>query len=207
MERKNQKEMRPFSYYLEQYTQIDPMSAAIRLDIAFDGNAFVLTMLGCEYRLTYPVYAISSPTRDALALQRLPAQTFLLRYLLRGQRLPATGRWLHFRQIPWGEVYLQPFTGRCLRRAAACFGKNLVAFSQAAKSLGGVPISGADAGFTFCFLGEYQLQMLLWAPDEEFPANAQILYSDNFACGFSAEDCVVAAELLIASLCGRLPQS
>ena len=36
--------------------------------------------------------------------------------------------------------------------------------------------------------------------DEEFPPNAQVLYSDNFAEGFAAEDRVVAGDILISTI-------
>jgi hypothetical protein len=41
---------------------------------------------------------------------------------------------------------------------------------------------------------------LAWAGDEEFPPNAQILYSDNFAEGFAPEDRVVAGDILISTI-------
>ena len=44
------------------------------------------------------------------------------------------------------------------------------------------------------------MQILVWAGDEEFPPNAQILYSDNFVDGFAAEDRVVAGDILISSI-------
>ena len=44
------------------------------------------------------------------------------------------------------------------------------------------------------------MQILVWEGDDEFPPNAQILYSDNFADGFAAEDRVVAGDILIATI-------
>ena len=57
-----------------------------------------------------------------------------------------------------------------------------------------------DAGFEFTLLGNYRLRMLLWAGDDEFPPSSQVLYSDNFETGFSAEDRVVAGDILISSI-------
>ena len=44
------------------------------------------------------------------------------------------------------------------------------------------------------------MQLFVWAGDDEFPPSAQILYSDNFAEGFTAEDRVVAADILISTI-------
>ena len=44
------------------------------------------------------------------------------------------------------------------------------------------------------------MQILVWEGDDEFPPNAQIIYSDNFADGFAAEDRVVAGDILISTI-------
>jgi hypothetical protein len=39
---------------------------------------------------------------------------------------------------------------------------------------------------------------MVWEGDDEFPPNAQVLYSDNFEEGFAPEDRVVAGDILIS---------
>ena len=48
------------------------------------------------------------------------------------------------------------------------------------------------------------MQILVWEGDDEFPPSAQILYSDNFAEGFAAEDRVVAGDILIGAIKGNM---
>lgn len=196
---KNNKEEVPFSHYVALFAQLDPREAAARLQIPFDGQAFTVSLLGRTYRICHPEYRITCDDPQALALQKLPAQTLLLRYLLEGKALPAGG-WKTFREMPWGEVYVQPFTGRCLNRAAYTFGGRLAEFARGCEALGGQRLSHADAGYEIPVIGDYAMQVLIWAADEEFPPSAQILYSDNFALGFSAEDRVVAGDLLIGAI-------
>ena len=130
----------------------------------------------------------------------LPTQTFLLRYLLEGKSVADTGKWLTFREMPWGELYIKPYTGRVLTRAAFTLGTRLDAFRSAAQKMGATSVNHGDVGFEFCFIGGYRMRILAWAGDEEFPPNAQVLYSDNFATGFAAEDRVVAGDILISSI-------
>ena len=59
---------------------------------------------------------------DGGALPPLPSQTFLLRYLLESKDVVWQGQWKTFREMPWGELYITPYTGRCLTRAAFTFG-------------------------------------------------------------------------------------
>jgi hypothetical protein len=102
--------------------------------------------------------------------------------------------------MPWGELYIKPYTGRVLTRAAVTFGTRVEKFRAACERLGGLPLKHGDAGFEFDFIGGYKMRILVWAADEEFPPNAQVLYSDNFAEGFAAEDRVVAGDILISHI-------
>lgn len=200
MEIKNNKEEVPFEYYLKRFQQLDPEDAVRRLEIPFGGNAFSIRFLNQTYAITWPEYTISCDAPDAFALGKLQAQTFLLRYLLEGKNLPATGAWKTFRQLPWGEVYIQPFTGRCIRRSAFTFGRDLKKFAEASRELGGVEINQGDEGFEFTVVQDYLIRLSIWEAAEEFAPNAQIQFSDNFAVGFLAEDSVAASELLIGAL-------
>ena len=91
-----------------------------------------------------------------------------------------------------------PYTGRVLTRAAFTLGTRLDAFRAAAEKMGAISVPHGDAGYEFELVGGYRMQILAWAGDEEFPPNAQVLYSDNFAEGFAAEDRVVAGDILIS---------
>ena len=130
----------------------------------------------------------------------LPTQTFLLRYLLEGKNIKWNGQWKTFREMPWGEMYIQPYTGRVLTRAAFTFGTRVAAFCKASEKMGAVKLPHGDAGYQFELVSGYRMQILVWEGDEEFPPNAQVLYSDNFETGFAPEDRVVAGDILISTI-------
>ena len=198
MEIVNHKEEVPLAHYQARFQASDPREIRERLPSApFDGEAFSLTLLGKEYRISWPAGTVTA--RDG-SEPPLPAQTFLLRYLLEGKEVPWAGGWKTFREMPWGEMYIKPYTGRVLTRAAFTFGTRLEAFRAACTKMGAVPVPHGDAGYLFDFLGSFQMQILVWAGDEEFPPSAQVLYSDNFAEGFAAEDRVVAGDILISTV-------
>lgn len=193
MEIENNKEQVPFSYYEGLFRSLDPADVCSRLGNIWDGTAFCLTLLGKPCRITHPVYSIDCDLP-------LPVQTFLLRYLLEGSRVAWGGQWKTFREMPWGEMYIKPYTGRVLNRASFTFGKSIAAFRAACEKMGAAPLPHADAGYQFELIGGYWMQCLVWEGDAEFPPSAQVLYSDNFAAGFAAEDRVVAADILIGAI-------
>ena len=199
MEIENHKEEVPFAFYEEKFRSLNPEEATARLsDVRWDGKEFTVRLLGRDFAVAHPDYAIRA--LDGGTVPPLPAQTFLLRYLLESRDVRWGGEWKTFREMPWGEMYIKPYTGRVLTRAAFTFGTRVAAFRTAAEKMGGLSLPNGDAGFQFDLVGGYRMRILVWEGDDEFPPNAQVLYSDNFAEGFAAEDRVVAGDILISTI-------
>lgn len=195
----NHKEEVPFAHYEQLFRFLNPQDALTRLnDIGWDGKEFTVTLLGRAFAIAHPDYAIRA--LDGGAVPPLPTQTFLLRYLLESKQVPWNGTWKTFREMPWGEMYIKPYTGRVLTRAAFTFGTRIGAFRTACEKMRATPVPHGDAGYLFDLIGDYRMQILVWEGDDEFPPNAQVLYSDNFADGFAAEDRVVAGDILISTV-------
>ena len=202
MQIENHKEEVPFAHYEELFKALDPQEAAARTGAKWDGKEFYVNLLGREFAISHPDYAIRA--LDEGKLPPLPTQTFLLRYLLESKTVAWSGEWKTFREMPWGEMYIKPYTGRVLTRAAFTFGTRVAAFRAAAEKMGAEPVKHGDAGYLFDLIGGYKMQILIWEGDDEFPPSAQILYSDNFAEGFAAEDRVVAGDILISTVRGYM---
>ena len=199
MQIENHKEEVPFAHYEEQFRALEPMAVTERLkDVKWDGKEFYVNLLGREFAISHPAYGIRA--LDGGKVPPLPTQTFLLRYLLESKDAAWAGDWKTFREMPWGEMYIKPYTGRVLTRAAYTFSFRLDAFRAAAEKMGAEAVKHGDAGYRFDLIGGYQMQILVWQGDDEFPPNAQVLYSGNFAEGFAAEDRVVAGDILISTI-------
>ena len=199
MEIENHKEEVPFAHYEALFRELAPAAVLERLpDVTFEDGAFRLALLGRTFAISHPDCVFTA--LDGGTLPPLPTRTFLLRYLLESRQVPFGGSWKTFREMPWGEMYIKPYTGRVLTRAAFTFGTRVEAFRAAAEKMGAVKLPHGDAGFLFDLIGPYQMQILVWEGDDEFPPNAQVLYSDNFSDGFAAEDRVVAGDILISTV-------
>ena len=199
MEIENNKEEVPFAYYEGLFEKLEPMEAVERTGVKWDGKEFFVTLLGVEYAIAHPKYAIRATGTESPS-PTLQVQTFLLRYLLEAKQVAWGGQWKTFREMPWGEMYIKPYTGRVLTRAAFTFGTRVDAFRAACEKMGAMVLSHGDAGYQFRLIGGYEMQIMVWEGDDEFPPNAQVIYSDNFENGFSAEDRVVAGDILISTI-------
>jgi len=201
---KNQKDRVPLEHYKAKFAALDPAGVSRRCMVAFtrEDGLFSLTVLGQTLRVRWPVFSLTpvDASRCPGALYGAAARILIIRYLIGGSCVPSTGRFLSYRELPWGEVYARNFDARCVRRLAVTFGARLVEFSMAARYLAGTGVGSGDAAAELPFLPELRIRLILRAGDEEFPPNAQFLFSDNAALAFSAEDLAVVGDIVVSAL-------
>lgn len=202
---KDSKERMPWEHYSEQYRNADPKEIAERLHIPYDEEkgALTLTFFGTEYRITWPDFEVTH-TADDIGFYPLEemiyAKILTIRFLLNGNASTGTGKFKTYREMPWGEVYLRQFDGRCIKRLAFSYGNRLADFRAIMEHIHAAPVSSGDAAYEVEIFPEYRVRMILWEGDEEFPPSSQILFSDNFPVSFQAEDMAVMGDVIIGAL-------
>lgn len=194
MEVVNNKEGKPLEFYLEKFREGDPAEMAARCALPYDGEGRTvrLTLLGEDFTVSHPDFTIVGPSPLTNAERIL-----FLRYLLDGRHAVPGGTYLTYREFPWGEVYLQQFTGRCIKRFAFSYGGKPEVLNRIMEKLPAKRLSRSDAGWEVELMPSLTVQFLLWVADEEFPPNAQILFSDNFRYAFTAEDMANIGDIIL----------
>jgi hypothetical protein len=188
-------------HYSARYAAAQPEELSSRCGALFSRETFHVTMLGQPLRAAWPDFSLQSDSEECSeVLLSFPAQLLVIRFLLEGARAPACGRFLTYRELPWGAVYDKTFHNRCVRRLAFSFGSRLDEFSRAADKLGGIRLNLGDAAVELPFFEEIRVRVILYAGDDEFPPTAQILFSDNAAVAFSAEDLAAVGDIVISAL-------
>lgn len=203
--KKDSKESMPWEHYLELYRNADPAEIAGRLQIPYDETSCVFTLdfLGTVYKISYPEFQVSHLPDDMGYYpleEMIYAKILTLRFLLAGAVSEGTGKYKTYREMPWGEVYLRQFDGRCIKRLAFSYGNKLDDFRGIMEHIHAKPVKHGDAAYEVEIYPGYKLQMILWEGDEEFPPSSQILFSDNFPVSFQAEDMAVMGDVIIGSL-------
>ena len=188
----NNKTELPLNHYLAQFAAADPQEIAMRTGAKLEGNRFTVNVLGEDRHITWPDFADEgwSDTHRIL----------FLRYLLEGKRAEPHNCFIAYRDLPWGSIYDDNFRGRCIIRMSRTYGARPEAFAAACEAMGGVRLQGSGIGYELCFLPGLYLHFFLWEADDEFPASAQILFSDNFPQAFSAEDRVFVCEYVLGRM-------
>lgn len=188
----------PLSHYGEIFKNTPPEELGSKCGISCVDGKFTVRFLGRDVVITYPeMKAYYADTNEEAA----PKVAILLaRYLISGELRPFEGKMLSYQEMPWGNVYLQQFKGRCLMRMAFGFGTNIEKFKRACESIGGVPAKGGDAAYDIELVKGLTMRLIIWEGDEEFPPSSQILFSDNFRYAFTAEDMAVCGDLTLDAM-------
>lgn len=202
---KDSKERLPWEHYLSQYQESDPKEIAARLGISYDEEQkyFTLKFLGTVYQISWPDFQVSHEADDMgfYPLETMTyARTLTIRFLLNGAEASGTGKFKTYREMPWGEVYLRQFDGRCIKRLAFSYGNRIKDFQAIMEHMHCVLVKHGDIAYKLEIFPDYLVQMILWEGDDEFPPSSQILFSDNFPISFQAEDMAVMGDVIIGSL-------
>jgi hypothetical protein len=210
----NNKDGKPLEHYLTLFRELSPDEVSRRCGFEFSGAAdaaanagvFRLMFLNQHLSVSYPMLDVSPKISNATKI-------LLLRHMLEGRLIAPSGRFLTYREMPWGALYDANFQGRCVKRLAFSFGTRLNTWAAAMRSLGAIA-SGikADAAYDLEILPLLTVRFIIWEgeAEENISPAAQILFSDNFSEAFSAEDMAVVCDLAIDAMktaLAALPQN
>lgn len=101
---------------------------------------------------------------------------FIIYYLLQVKDVPLCEEWISEKDLPGGPTF---FRGPHLVPTdliSQKFGNDIQEFSRCCEGLGGTQIEMADAAFRFEITSDIPVAVLYWIGDEDFPAEAKILY-------------------------------
>lgn len=187
---------------------LDPQRTADQASVAFepsgpDQGQFTVPFFGQLYQVQWP----EGTVRRAADQQEADIATciLLLHYLLEADGTPMASKWIAFRNLPGGLGYDAAFQGRANRRLARAFGHDRPAFEAAARDIGGEPLAFGDASFLFRVLPRLWLATVLYVADDEFPANANVLFDASASHYLPTEDMAVLGGMLASRLIKAAP--
>lgn len=182
----------PLEYYMNSFRSAIPDEISERTGCGLEGNELVINVLGEERRIDWPEFN-NEGWKDY-------DRILFLHYLLEGRAVEPSATFVSYSEMPWGEVYNQKFRGRCISRLAGMLGSNEELYCTVCERMGAVRVKGSGTVYEFEFMKDLRLRFILWAGDEEFPASAQILFTDNFPQAFKPEDRVVVCEYVLGRM-------
>jgi len=161
-----------------------------------DGNAFLVPFLDRTYLVDSDGFGFSDSDAPEKEVP-IQEQVLVLHYLQAPEAPGPSGAWVSYREIPGASFYYSAFIKRAIDPMKKVFGRDPDAFRRAAGRLWGRPIEPGDVGFEFDVFPRVPLQMVLYIGDDEFPAEANILFDPSIERLLSAEDIAWMAGMLV----------
>lgn len=183
--------------------QIDPEQAVGRAGGSYlpagDGNGrFEIPFLGTHFHLDWPDGRARRAADNAEA--DVATRLVLTHYVLTADGAPMASKWIAFRNLDGGLGYDAAFQRRASLPLAQAFGQNQPGFETAARLLGGERLRFGDASFCFRALPRLWLAVVLYLADDEFPANANVLFDAAANHYLPTEDLAVLGGILAGRL-------
>jgi hypothetical protein len=164
-----------------------------------DPGALRIPFLNRRYRLSCPGLEFTDASADDKEVP-LQEQVLILHYLQADGPAGPPGEWVAYREIPGAAFYFGAFVKRAVDPLKKAFGQDIAGFGRAAVRLRGEPLEVGDAGHEFRVFPKIPVRLVLYAGDEEFPAEANILFDRSIGRMLSPEDVAWMAGMLVYRL-------
>ena len=165
--------------------------------LSFREGGLDLSLIGTPYRIDLPDL-VAHFVDGTICPEEL--QILFLDYLVRGDGSPITGQWIGFQELPDGMFYRRAFQGYSGDQLIRDFAGNIGSFRAAAADLDGTLFEMGDAAFAFEALPRVLLAVVWWAGDDEFPANATVLFDSASSRYLPTDGLAIVGRMLCRKL-------
>jgi len=168
-----------------------------------------LVFLGKRIQAVWPDVRLSRPDSD----EEVPIQQqVLLLHYLQGawssSGPPVSGDWMAFQDVPDGKFYQDAFQRRAKAPLLKAFGERPELLPDLARTAYAAErVDLGDVAVAVKALPMIRVALVIWAGDEEFPPEGNILFDRNIVSYFSAEDIAWLAGMIVYPLMGMAAAS
>jgi hypothetical protein len=181
----------------------DPQEMADKSGTTYlpEKQVFQVPFLGQEYLVSYPSGEVTLPGGVDVPV---PHQIAIIHYLITAEGEPLRHKWISFKELPSGQIYISPFNNRVSKPLLQIFGQEPASLLKAAAAMGGKQESMGDASVTIPVFPMVSVTYLIWAGDEEFPASATVLFDESAPFYLPTEDYTVISSAIVFELKKKL---
>lgn len=177
----------------ERFLTLDQEALMKKLpELKEEGDCLTIRHFGRKYAISRRTGELTASDRD----ENVSLNTRLNIYTLLWYCSPLamkSGEWVPFRQLKDASPFGPAFQKGVVDALAATFSGHMEALLTAGKKLGARRLSLADAGFELDAFACIPMRVLFWEGDEEFPAQANILFDKNATSFIHVESIVTIA--------------
>ena len=171
-----------------------PQRICSKTGARFGDGAYRITFLGSVHEVSVPDVRFTGPGLPTIA------EVLILHYLTHPGEASIKGEFVSFSSIPNGMFYFTSFRQRALDKLVSSFAAEPGRLLQAAAKLGGTKWNTGEYSCIVPIFPKIDMVCQIFPADDEFPADANILYSDNVVNFLPAEDTAFLGGYLVGAL-------
>lgn len=172
----------------------DPGTVCARTGVVFENGTYKITFLGTIYEISMPEVRFITEGVPTIV------EVLILHYLTTMKDKPVRGEFISFNNIPNGMFYFKAFQQRALDKLISNFEKKPEKLVTAGALLGGKKWTTGDYSSIIPVFPKIDLVVQIYKADDEFPTEANILFSDNIVNFLPAEDTAFLGGYLVRAL-------
>lgn len=165
-------------------------------------ESYLLPYLNRKYLVNHRTGEVSSLLNGGGVSIHL--QILFLHYLINASGTPLKGDWITFKELPGGQIYVEPYQNRTIKPFLKYFGNKPKEFEGIALSLQGETAPFGDLCMVLHPFPRVPIGYVLWEGDEEFPPSANILYDASASFYLPTEDYALLPGLIIWEMAALL---
>jgi len=159
----------------------EPSFICKQADVQYEpvAHKFIMKCFGQKILVDVSAFTIASHT--SLGERLLHGLDYFfdlaaLWYLGKAKNIPPSGRMISPASLSGGEIFQRGTHVLPLDKIAAKYDRDFEGFYRRGVELGGQPLDLGDASLRLYPFPRVPLTMILWGPDEEFPARADMFF-------------------------------
>jgi len=162
-------------------TEKEPSVIAKQADVRYDfaGRKFTMLCFGQEILVDAANYTITSYSPQGKQLLQGLGYFFdlaALWYLGKARNILPSGRMIRPTSLTGGEIFQKGTHVLPLERLSSRYGDDFAGFYRRGQELGGQQLEYGDASLRLFPFPRVPVTMILWGPDREFPARADMFF-------------------------------
>lgn len=183
----------------------EPRNIAERAAVHYDPEKqeFAVPFLNQVHRVRYPSGEVYIPQGGDVSIVN---KILILHYLANAEGVPLHQKWISFKEIPGGQIYINPFHNRAIRPLIKLFGQDPRGLLKAGLALGGKEEKLGDVGVVIPVFPMVPVAYVIWEGDEEFDPSGNILFDESAPSYLPLEDYAVIAGTVVFELRKQLDQ-
>ncbi len=192
-----------FEYAVKTFENLNPEETALKCAVEYipTKKAFKVFFLQEEFFVKFPSGEILSSGGEKASLY---VSIILLHYINTSNGIPLAGRWISFKELPGGQIYIEPFKKRALDPFLKTFGSSPDKFIEAASKIGGFHNKRVGKfSMVIPVLPRVPVNFIIHPGDDEFSASVNILFDAHAQGYLPTEDYAHLPGLIIRQMTAK----